>query len=280
LSTLQCDRQSQVLLKIWESAFRMALYDRIGIAYDATRRADPYLLSRLIYHLGPRSGARYLDVGCGTGNYTIALKGAGVAMCGVDISATMLCQARDKSGDTTWLNGDVLALPFRDESFAGATMTFVHHHVDNPVAGFREIRRVLVPGASLVLLNGTLRQFQHYWLIEYFPLAMEQAFAPYARLETDRALAAADFSIKISEPYQVADDLKDWFLYCGKHKPEMYLDARVRAGISAFACARDQHEIARGVERLAEDIRTGRITTVMRQYAWEGGDYTLTVAVR
>jgi ubiquinone/menaquinone biosynthesis C-methylase UbiE len=258
----------------------MALYDRIGLGYDTTRRADPYLLSRLLYHLAPRIRARYLDVGCGTGNYTIGIRGAGVAMCAVDVSATMLRQARYKSCDIAWVNGDVVTLPFRNESFAGATTTFVHHHLKDPVAGFREIRRVLVPGASLILLNGTLQQFQHYWLIEYFPLAMEQAFAPYARLETDQALAAAGLSIKISEPYEVAAGLMDWFLYCGKHKPEMYLDARVRAGISAFACARDQNEITRGVERLAEDTRTGRIATVMRQYAWEGGDYTFTVAVR
>ncbi len=54
----------------------------------------------------------------------------------------------------------------------------------------------------------------------------------------------------------------------------------MRAGISAFACALDQDEITRGVERLTEDIRTGRISNVMRQYAWEGGDYMFTVAIR
>ena len=256
----------------------MALYDQIGIGYDTTRQADPYLLSRLLYHLAPRHGARYLDVGCGTGNYTIAMRDAGVAICGVDLSATMLARAREKSRAAAWLNGNVLALPFRDASFAGATMTFVHHHLSDPVAGFREIRRVLAPGGRFVLLNGTLEQFRHYWLLEYFPRAMEQAFAPYACLKTDDALAAAGFSIEVTEPYEVAADLKDWFLYCGKRKPELYLDPRVRAGISAFACAQDQDEIARGVERLAADIRSGRIASVMRQYAWEGGDYMFTVA--
>jgi SAM-dependent methyltransferase len=258
----------------------MALYDRIGIGYDTTRRADLYLLSRLLHHLAPRLGARYLDVGCGTGNYTIAMKEAEVAICGVDLSATMLARAREKSRAVAWLNGNVLALPLRDASFAGATMTFVHHHLSDPVAGFHEIRRVLAPGGRFVLLNGTLEQFRHYWLLEYFPRAMEQAFAPYARLATDDALAAAGFSIKAAELYEVADDLKDWFLYCGKHKPELYLDPRVRAGISAFACAQDQDEIAHGVERLAADVRSGRIASVMRQYAWAGGDYMFTVAAR
>jgi SAM-dependent methyltransferase len=258
----------------------MALYDRIGIGYDNTRQADPYLLSRLLFHLAPRIEARYVDVGCGTGNYTIAMREAGVAISGVDLSATMLGQARNKSNGVAWLNGDVLALPFRDESFAGAFMTFVHHHLSDPIVGFREIRRVLAPGGRFVLLNGTLDQFRHYWLCEYFPLAMEQAFAPYAQLEIDDALTTAGFSLKVTEPYEVADDLKDCFLYCGKRKPELYLDPRVRAGISAFACARDQSEIVHGVERLREDIRSGRIASVMRQYAWEGGDYMFIVAAK
>jgi ubiquinone/menaquinone biosynthesis C-methylase UbiE len=258
----------------------MALYDLIGIGYDATRQADPYLLSRLLHHLQSRIDARYLDVGCGSGNYTIAMRKAGVVICGIDLSATMLARAREKSPEVPWLKSNALALPFRDGSFAGVIMTFVHHHLSNPVAGLHEIRRVLMPGGRLVLLNATAEQTAHFWLIEYFPHVMEQAIASCARVETDEALAAAGLSIIVTELYEVADDLKDWFLYCGKRKPERYLDPRVRAGISAFACAQDQDEVARGVERLAADVRSGRIASVMRQYEWNGGDYMFTVAVR
>jgi len=51
----------------------MALYDRIGVGYDDTRQADPYLRSRLIHHLRPSPSGRYLDIGSGTGNYTFAM---------------------------------------------------------------------------------------------------------------------------------------------------------------------------------------------------------------
>ena len=258
----------------------MALYDRIGIGYDTTRRVDPYLLSRLLHHLEPSAGARYLDVGCGTGNYTIAMSQAGVSICGVDLSPTMLAQARDKPLLAEWVRGDVLALPFRDASFAGATMTFVHHHVSDRVAGFREIRRVLGPSGKLVLLNGTAEQTRHFWLVEYFPRAIEQAASSCSQAGTEATLAEAGFSIKTIEVYEVADDLKDRFLYSGKHRPELYLDPRVRAGISAFACAHDQNEIDQGVERLTGDICTGQISSVIHQYGWAGGDYTFTVAAR
>lgn len=256
----------------------MALYDKIGVGYDTTRQADPYLLSRIIYHLAPKPEGRYLDVGSGTGNYTIAMRRAGLALWGIELSTTMLASAVEKSREVLWHNADAHAIPFRDEAFDGATMTFVHHHVKDPVSAFREVRRVVRGQARFVLLNGTVEQLQHYWLNEYFPRALEQASAPYARFETEDALTAAGFRIVAEEKYDIADDLKDWFLYCGKHKPKLYLDPRVRAGISSFAAADDQDEIDRGVERLAKDIRSGRINEVMRSFEWDGGDYLFTVA--
>ena len=209
----------------------MALYDQIGSGYDTTRRADPYLLSRLLHHLKPQVRARYLDVGCGTGNYTIAMSQAGVQICGVDLSATMLARAREKSCTVPWVHGNVLVLPFRDASFAGAIMTFVHHHMSEPTAALSEVRRVLAPAGRLVLLNGTAEQTRHFWLAEYFPRAIEQAASSCSQSQTVAALAAAAFSIEKTEPYEVADNLKDGFLYSSKHKPELYLEPRVRAGI-------------------------------------------------
>ena len=49
------------------------LYDSIGIEYDTTRRADPYIAGRLAHHLALSKGGTYLDLACGSGNYTNAL---------------------------------------------------------------------------------------------------------------------------------------------------------------------------------------------------------------
>lgn len=261
------------------SQLEVALYDNIGIGYDTTRRADPFILSRLLHHLAPVKGRLYLDVGCGTGNYTAAIGAAGVRIAGVDLSRTMLARAREKSPALALHNARAEALPFKTESFAGATCTFVHHHMDDPVAAFREVHRVLRPRSRLVLFNSTVEQMRHYWLREYFPNSLAQAAAPIERYEARDALAAADFVIRTVEPYVVSEDLRDWFLLCGKNRPELYLDPNVRAGISMFAAARDQSEIEGGVEKLRKDIVSGRIAEVQRKYAWDGGDYTFTVAV-
>lgn len=79
-----------------------ALYDRIGVGYDTTRRADPYLTDRLAELLGVRADATYLDVACGTGNYTTALSGRGGRWFGVDRSGTMLATARTKGARVPW----------------------------------------------------------------------------------------------------------------------------------------------------------------------------------
>jgi ubiquinone/menaquinone biosynthesis C-methylase UbiE len=258
----------------------MALYDRIGIGYDTTRQADPYLLSRLIYHLRPHRHGRYLDLGSGTGNYTIAMHRTGVPIRGLELSPVMLSRAREKGPTVAWLNGRAEAIPFRGASLDGATCTFVHHHLTDPVAAFAEVRRVLKSGARLVILNATREQLRHYWVCEYFPRAMEKSFAPYARFETVNVLREAGFRIECEEKYDVAPDLKDWFLYCGKHRPELYLDPNVRRGISAFADAPDVDEIECGVERLAADIESGRIDEVVKSFAHDGGDYMFTVAAK
>jgi ubiquinone/menaquinone biosynthesis C-methylase UbiE len=259
----------------------MALYDRIGVGYDTTRQADPYLLSRLIHHLRPREGGRYLDVGSGTGNYTIAMHQAGVPIRGLELSATMLKRAKEKAPAIVWSNGRAEAMPFASGSFDGATCTFVHHHMADPLAAFREVHRVLRPRSRFVILNGTAEQMRHCWLNEYFPRMMaEKAIAPYERFDTIDVLKSAGFRIASEEKYDVTPDLKDLFLYCGKHKPERYLDPRIRSGISSFADAPDQQEIARGVQRIADDIESGRINDVIRSYAWDGGDYMFTVAGR
>src|SRR5437016_620345 len=144
----------------------MPLYDTIGHTYDTTRRADPRIAAELARHLRLKSGARVLDVACGTGNYTIALAKRGATMYAADISTTMLAKARTKSADVRWCNADAAALPFRSGSFAGATCIWALHHMHDPHAAIREVFRVLIPG-RFVIFSGDVAQLKGYWLNEY-----------------------------------------------------------------------------------------------------------------
>ena len=122
------------------------LYDNIGIGYDATRRPDPYIASRLAHHLRLRSGSPYLDIACGTGNYTAALAERGGNWHGLELSGQMVRTARNKGPGIAWFMGDAAALPFQDGSFAGALCTLAIHHFSALTPIFSEVYRVLARG--------------------------------------------------------------------------------------------------------------------------------------
>jgi demethylmenaquinone methyltransferase/2-methoxy-6-polyprenyl-1,4-benzoquinol methylase len=83
---------------------------------------------------------------------------ASLHVTGVDFCEPMLQKARLRAakegrGDARFVEADVMALPFEDRSFDGATMGFSMRNVVDIDATLREIRRVLRPGAKFVNLD-------------------------------------------------------------------------------------------------------------------------------
>jgi SAM-dependent methyltransferase len=253
------------------------LYDRIGTHYDVTRRADPSLVARLIDHLKPEPSRTYLDIACGTGNYSVAVAQTGMRVQGIDQSSRMIAAAREKSRDVTWHIGNVEALPFCDGAFSGVMCTLAIHHFKALQLVFQEAFRVLAQG-RFVLFTSTAEQMRGYWLNAYFPDAMVRSIVQMPGLQAIvQALRGSGFASIHTEPYEVQTDLQDLFLYSGKHRPEMYLDPRVRAGISTFAALADPSEVEEGCQKLSQDIASGHIAEVMARYRHAPGDYLFVV---
>ena len=79
-----------------------------------------------------------LDACCGTGDLALADLEAGAAeVVGLDFSERMLERARRKSDAVEWVQGDMLALPFADESFDAVTVGFGVRNVEDLEAGLR-----------------------------------------------------------------------------------------------------------------------------------------------
>ena len=259
----------------------MALYDRIGITYDTTRRADPHLVTRLIHNLAPCADRAYLDLGCGTGNYTVEVGKHAGRIVAIDQSQTMIAAAQRKPGaNITWTIANAESLPIATGSLDGAICFVAHHHFSSPDRAFAEVHRVLAPGGRFVVFNATGDQMRGCWLVEYFPEMMNAAIEFNDRLATEERLERAGFAITSREPYSVHPEIRDGFLYFGKYEPARYLNPRVRAGISMFAARGESPDIMRGCARLAEDIESGRFTEVAQSYANDRGDYTFWVARR
>jgi SAM-dependent methyltransferase len=90
-----------------------------------------------------------LDVGCGTGANLELLGEFGDAE-GVDVSTDALAFCRERGLDQVRL-GEAEKLPYQDASFDLVTGLDVVEHLDDDLAGLREMRRVLRPGGRALL---------------------------------------------------------------------------------------------------------------------------------
>ncbi len=129
-----------------------------GIGYDAVGQAQ--VSGKLRKALGPGGlpaggFARALEIGAGTGYFTLNLMRAGVIRSGVasDISPGML-RALSASADDLGLSVETVAceaasLPFEDGSFDLVFGHAVLHHLPDLAGAFREFRRVLRPGGAV-----------------------------------------------------------------------------------------------------------------------------------
>jgi ubiquinone/menaquinone biosynthesis C-methylase UbiE len=114
----------------------------------------------LARHLVSRAGAdlrgrRALDAGAGSGAAGDALRVAGARVVAVDLEVDM---ARHGLAAGPAVAADVTALSFRDSRFDLAVAAFVVNHLEHPVAGLAELRRVTrLGGTVLVSVFATAR---------------------------------------------------------------------------------------------------------------------------
>jgi len=155
------------------------MFDRIAPVYDVMNRVMTAGFDgrwrRITAEAVVRPGDDVLDACCGTGDLAIADARAGGNVTGLDFSEQMLQRARRKAPGITWVQGDLLALPFEDERFDAATVGFGVRNVDGLERALAELRRVLQPGGRLAILEitqpqGVLAPFYRVWFDRGVPL--------------------------------------------------------------------------------------------------------------
>jgi ubiquinone/menaquinone biosynthesis C-methylase UbiE len=258
-----------------------APYDKVSNAYDATRKPDPRLTDAISEQLRPEPRGKYLDVGCGTGNYLAEFAARGYAMIGLDVSEGMLCIAREKSTTSEFIHSPAEKMPLADASIAGAFSCLAVHHFADLEAMAREVHRVLKPRTRFVIFTTDPCQTRTFWLNEYFGELMrssESLMPPVTRLVT--VLQCAGFRPVNVSTWDIPEDMVDLFLYGAKHQPALYLRDDVRQGITRFRNAKQSRSVEEGCRKLEHDIRSGRIAKVLEQYPSSCGDYTFIAACK
>ncbi len=251
-----------------------AKYDDIGINYNETRSADPYIAERLLKNLNPKTNGLYLDIGCGTGNYTNELQKKGFNFIGIDPSKKMLEKAKHKNQHIDWKLGQAENIPLASESIDGIVGSLTIHHWDNLEKSFTELYRVLKPNSNMVVFTSTPKQMKGYWLNHYFPKMLEDSMLQMPSFETvENAMINSGFSKIETERYHIKPNLKDLFLYCGKQNPKLYLNLDIRRGISSFSALANKNEVDKGLKQLEKDIDDSSINSIIKSYDNNLGDY-------
>jgi demethylmenaquinone methyltransferase/2-methoxy-6-polyprenyl-1,4-benzoquinol methylase len=116
------------------------------------------LVAKTLYQGLDSGKGRILDVACGTGDLSLTLAAEGDAeIVGLDFCRPMLDIAASKSSrrgaKIPFIEGDALALPFRDSSFDGVTIAFGLRNLAGVESGLRELLRVLRPGGRVAVLE-------------------------------------------------------------------------------------------------------------------------------
>ena len=133
------------------------LFSRIAGRYDTMNtilslNMDKYWRRRTLEIAGPRPGEKWLDVCCGTGKLTLAIRrmlGHDGEVVGLDFTPSMLAVARraeqlaNLPQPIRWVEADALNIPYVDEMFDGVTIGFGLRNLPDFDRGIRELRRVL-----------------------------------------------------------------------------------------------------------------------------------------
>jgi SAM-dependent methyltransferase len=139
-------------------------FDDLHDRFKSEVAPTDYRLTALLEFLGPLSGLRILDLGCGKGRFASRLRECGASVVGLDLSAAMLASARGLDR----VRGSVRRLPIAEGTFDAIVALEVFEHLPVTAVGavLDEVRRVLKPEGRLAIVdkNAWSLNAQRPWL--------------------------------------------------------------------------------------------------------------------
>ena len=159
-------------IEVNKSAYVRSMFTAIANRYDfinsmLTLRRDSAWRRFAASKCSPKPGGLVLDVATGTGELALCLSRHNYrsTVIGIDFCSEMLFRAKSKylrsSRDRVpgLVLGDVMRLPFPDETFDCVTIAFALRNVADIALTFREIARVAKPDSRVVALELTRPSF-------------------------------------------------------------------------------------------------------------------------
>jgi SAM-dependent methyltransferase len=220
-------------------------YAQIAPTYASTRREDPRI-ARLI-HAALGNARSVVNVGAGNGAY----EPRGREVIAVEPSEQMIAQRPPDAAPA--IKGYAESLPLAGGSVDAAMACLTLHHWGDWRVGVQELRRVA--RKRIVIFTYDPAWVQRFWLVrDYLPRLGRLDGERFPTL-AEQCAAAGERARVLCVP--IPHDCHDGFLAAYWRRPHAYLDERVRASISTFHRL-SPREVALGLERLAQDLRSGR----------------------
>jgi ubiquinone/menaquinone biosynthesis C-methylase UbiE len=162
----------------------------------------------------------------------------------------------EKNQSIQWLSGSAESIPLPDKSVAACFSILAYHHFEDRRTALSEMMRIAGSG-PLVFFTFCPRRLSTFWLYRYFPAMLADARSCFHSAEATAAEMEGWTGRKATlDWFPLPSDLVDWFAAAGWNRPEHYLDANVRQGISSFAKV-PEAELEPGLRRLASDLAGG-----------------------
>jgi len=196
---------------------RISYDEQTAAAFKAVREVPRDGLSEwreaVRRHLRPSQGMTLVDIGAGTGAFAAAFSDwFDLSVLAVEPSAAMRDQIQ-RTPAIQVLEGNAGALPLPDESVDAAWLSLVIHHVPDLEVAAHEIRRVLRPGAPVLIRQGFPGRLDKVELVRWFPETARAVDTYPSVTETCVAFAAAAFrqdaleQVRETYPTSLADFL-------------------------------------------------------------------------
>ena len=164
----------------------MSGFEAVAKDYDKGRRSENvgFWAGQTAELAGLHKGSLVLDLGCGTGVYTLGIGlRTSASICGLDPAIALLELARAKSKSIPWMAAVGERIPIRRGVFDCIFSSQVWHHIDDRQKTADECFRVLKPGGSLVIRTISHEQLRRKVIFRYFPEILAHQLEVYPSKE-------------------------------------------------------------------------------------------------
>lgn len=228
-------------------------YDAIAGAYAVHRQVHPGVFRGLVEEGKVTARSRVLEVGCGSGNYSIAMADqTGCTAEGIDPAPAMLEQARSRPSAVRFRAGAADNLGVGDSSHDLIFSVDVIHNVADIDAYMANAYRALAAGGRLCTVTDSAWVITHRVpLTSYFPETAAVDLRRYPGVERLRqAMLGTGFTVvfdtTVEHPYLLSDA------------------APYRQKVFSSLHLIDSDAYARGLASMEADLRAGPISCVAR----------------